>query len=402
MPANLQQLVEGLAARLGRSVAIDDPRLHLLAYSPHRGEVDPARAESILRREVSRETVDHVYACWDEDAGVYVVSPREDLGLHDTRLGYPIVHQGSLLGLMWLLLSEGPAEQAAVDAVKGAVDEAAVLIHREYLRAGSAGEREQQLTERLLGADAGDRAAAATVLREESLFSAGPFAVMVAQVDQDGGPVTDADRLALASGLAAVRSRRLPQDVLTLERRDHVLVLVAAPPGETSGAALLPLAEALRDAVRAGDVTHSRVGVSRVRTALEEAPRSVEEARRAVRIASKVGTLGDVSPIEHLGVYEMLDMVPEEALRTMVHPGLLSLLQQGQRTESLVQTLEIYLDSAGDVKTASEQLFSHRTSLYYRLRRIQELTGLDLSNGEDRLVAHLGLRIARLLDLHTP
>jgi DNA-binding PucR family transcriptional regulator len=80
----------------------------------------------------------------------------------------------------------------------------------------------------------------------------------------------------------------------------------------------------------------------------------------------------------------------------MIHPGLRSLIEKGSRGDSLVQTLEVFLDSAGDVRAASEQLFAHRTSLYYRLRRIQELTGLDLSNGDDRLIAHLGLRIARL------
>ena len=86
----------------------------------------------------------------------------------------------------------------------------------------------------------------------------------------------------------------------------------------------------------------------------------------------------------------------------MIHPGLLELVEQGSRTDSLVRTLEVFLDSAGDVKAASELLFAHRTSLYYRLRRIQELSGLDLSSGDDRLTAHLGLRIVRLMGMHGP
>ncbi|MFH9060911.1 helix-turn-helix domain-containing protein [Streptomyces coeruleorubidus] len=38
-----------------------------------------------------------------------------------------------------------------------------------------------------------------------------------------------------------------------------------------------------------------------------------------------------------------------------------------------------------------------RTSLYYRLRQIREITGLDLDNGADRLVLHMGLRVEELL-----
>jgi DNA-binding PucR family transcriptional regulator len=39
----------------------------------------------------------------------------------------------------------------------------------------------------------------------------------------------------------------------------------------------------------------------------------------------------------------------------------------------------------------------HRATIYHRLRRIEELTGFDLSDGERRLVLHLGIKAARLL-----
>ena len=142
--------------------------------------------------------------------------------------------------------------------------------------------------------------------------------------------------------------------------------------------------------------------MSRSRSDLADAGLGVAEALRAARVSRRVRTFGAVTAVESLGVYELLDQVPDDALRTMIHPGLLELIEQGSRTDSLVQTLEVFLDNAGDVKAASEQLFAHRTSLYYRLRRIQELTGLDLSSGDDRLTAHLGLRIVRLMGIHGP
>ena len=59
-------------------------------------------------------------------------------------------------------------------------------------------------------------------------------------------------------------------------------------------------------------------------------------------------------------------------------------------------TLETYLDHAGDVKSTAAELWLHRTSLYYRLRRIEEVAGVDLNRGEDRLLCHVALRLARL------
>jgi DNA-binding PucR family transcriptional regulator len=40
----------------------------------------------------------------------------------------------------------------------------------------------------------------------------------------------------------------------------------------------------------------------------------------------------------------------------------------------------------------------HKTSLYYRLRRIEKLTGMSLRDGEDRLALHLGVTLARPAD----
>ncbi|TYB57487.1 PucR family transcriptional regulator [Nonomuraea sp. PA05] len=69
----------------------------------------------------------------------------------------------------------------------------------------------------------------------------------------------------------------------------------------------------------------------------------------------------------------------------------------GPKGEQLAVTLEAFLDNAGDVQLTAEQMFVHRTTLYYRLQRIEELTGVQLASGEDRLAFHLGLKVARLL-----
>ncbi len=399
MAAHLQQLAEALADRLGRSIAIDDSRIRLLAHSPHHGEVDPARAESILRRAVPKEIVDHVYSCRDSETGLYLVGPRADLGLLDSSVGCPILHRGSLLGFVWLLGAEGPVDDQQLEAVRRAAASAAVLLHREHLSAASSRDRERELVEQLLGDRLDDRASAAAILRTEGIFAAGAYSILTAGIEQSGH-ATEEDQLALASGLAAVRSRRLPHDLLALERPGSVTLVVADAVADVSRESLLALADALRDAILAtADGRTCLVGISRSRGDLADAWRGAEEADRAMRLARRVTASAPIVAVEDLGVYELLDQVPDDALHTMIHPGLTALLQQGSRNEPLVQTLEVFLDNAGDVKLASEQLYAHRTSLYYRLRRIQELTGLDLANGEDRLIAHVGLRIARLTGL---
>ena len=74
-------------------------------------------------------------------------------------------------------------------------------------------------------------------------------------------------------------------------------------------------------------------------------------------------------------------------------PGVAGAVEVGPE---LVETLEAYLDRAGDARAAAAALFIHRTTLYHRLRRIERIAGVDLRDGDDRLLLHMALRIRRL------
>ncbi|MDQ0987238.1 DNA-binding PucR family transcriptional regulator [Streptomyces sp. V2I9] len=56
----------------------------------------------------------------------------------------------------------------------------------------------------------------------------------------------------------------------------------------------------------------------------------------------------------------------------------------------------MFLDHAGQAGRAAAALGVHRQTLYYRLTRIQQITGLDLNDGEDRLLLHMAVKRSRL------
>jgi DNA-binding PucR family transcriptional regulator len=95
----------------------------------------------------------------------------------------------------------------------------------------------------------------------------------------------------------------------------------------------------------------------------------------------------------------MLSRFPVEQLRSEALPPGLMRLFEADGGESLAETLERYLDLASDAKAAAASLSLHRASLYYRLHKIEELTGVTLKDGEQRLALHLGLKLARLAGL---
>ncbi|WP_248963805.1 helix-turn-helix domain-containing protein [Sphaerisporangium perillae] len=61
--------------------------------------------------------------------------------------------------------------------------------------------------------------------------------------------------------------------------------------------------------------------------------------------------------------------------------------------------METFLDDTGDIKRTAASLRIHHASLHHRLCRIEEIAAVELSSGDDRLALHLGLKVARLIEL---
>jgi sugar diacid utilization regulator len=73
-----------------------------------------------------------------------------------------------------------------------------------------------------------------------------------------------------------------------------------------------------------------------------------------------------------------------------------------QYDTNLVQTLETFLDADGNVAGTAQRLFTHRHTIRYRLERVRELTGLDVSSTDGRESLGLGLKAMRVLGIATP
>ena len=142
------------------------------------------------------------------------------------------------------------------------------------------------------------------------------------------------------------------------------------------------------------------IGYSGQHEHLRDAHRAHEHARLALRVAGALPEHGTPAGWEDLGAYRLLARAAETPhARELIHPGLPKLFAL-QSKESLVQTLEAYLDNGCDTKLTAEALFLHRASLYYRLQRIEAITGTSLKSGADRLALHSGLKLARLVGIH--
>ncbi|WP_320776576.1 helix-turn-helix domain-containing protein, partial [Streptomyces sp. CRN 30] len=127
------------------------------------------------------------------------------------------------------------------------------------------------------------------------------------------------------------------------------------------------------------------------RTGLAELGTAWREASAAARAALAESRFGPVAEWASIGPYRLLTAVPREAAPD---PAVAALLSPAHR--ELARTAEVYLDRAGQAGRTAAELGIHRQTLYYRLSRVEQLTGLDLDDGEDRLLLHMALKACRL------
>jgi hypothetical protein len=366
---DLQELVDEVSRLLAAPATLEDAEFTLLAFCAHddsRAEtMDAVRTRSILTRGSPAAT-----RTWFEEFGIAAAeaplrTPADEAAGILTRLVLPVRHAGRVRGYLWLL--DGgridPADHAN-PALAAAVDLAAEAGRILADRAAA----DEDLGRPLATALTGSATAAAPAVRALATFlGEGSAQVLVA--------VTPGPTEWKLPGTGAIAT--------PLEDRGTrwVAVLVPLPTPDD-----LRPAGAMAAAALAGLPPGSAAGVSAVRRGVGHLPAQWLQARAAARVAAAVPRLSPVAHWAELGAWRAVSEL------TGPDPCVLPLLAD----PVLTATAEVFLDCAGSASRAATELRIHRQTLYYRLARVAELTGLDLADGEARLLLHTSLKAARL------
>lgn len=396
-PKELQALVDELAQRTGAPVVLEDHDHRLVAYSSQHGPIDDVRRDSILRRVTPPEIREWFGQHGIRAATAPLRTPRHrGLGILG-RLCAPVRFRGRLMGFLFLIDDHERLGLDDIDAVQIAQRQVALLLYEEELS-----ERlNASVLTHLLAPAAEVREAAARQLVGQGLTRDGvPHSVICLQ---PAGPAVTGLPEILGEAMWELGRHRGNSAVLRSVRDDHCVLLVRlasladdGPARELAAQARAILAHHLKPGQHAPATGPVRViaGVGDPQQHLTGMAISYRRAVLAARVAAAVPSVGDLAHWRDLGVFRALVQLPaDEDGASCLDPRLVTLLGA---QDDLIQTVETYLDLGGDVKGTAEQLHLHRTTLYYRLRKAEQLTGADLGDGNDRLALHLGFKLARL------
>jgi hypothetical protein len=190
--------------------------------------------------------------------------------------------------------------------------------------------------------------------------------------------------------------------VIVAARGCDVVTIVPEPDGRADREAgpaanvLATLAECIR---KAGIDDNPTAGLSERTAHPDLAPKALQQAEHAIELGLRLGRWGQVIAYDELGIYRLLLQIGDMQQLLEFAEDVLGPLIYYDATHrvDLVDTLSVYLSQHASLKRAARRLRVHANTVSYRMQRIEQLTPLDLTDPEDRLIAHVAVKIVESL-----
>jgi hypothetical protein len=311
----------------------------------------------------------------------------------------------------WFLACAG-REQDWPHELRESVAELAVDVALERARLDAARTGDRRLAEAIVTmlASGGRHGAApgeiASLMRAAGLPPDGRYLVAAMGAEADRMTGTNADRW--RCDLAGELAMPFAEGALVAPLGEEIVVLLPSPghpaagddaSGDTASPAHL-FAAGIRGALPVVESDRSRVrltvGISVQAEGVTALSGALHEAGSARRLAALRGTAAiSVVTSDEVASHELLlASVPASALQSFRERLLGPLLAYDERHRAeLLPTLQEFLACSGSWNACAAKMYVHVNTVRYRIRRIEELTGRDLSCLDDQVNFFLALRI---------
>jgi len=417
--ADIAAITRLLADLISRPVRVFDPVLQPLAFAaPASLPTDPAATGGATRLEwtPAGPQLVQLLGSLAEGRRPVRIPPMPGWGAETGMVIAPIVAGSDILGYLTIVEAAEAPEEANLDllVVQHAATVYALTLTRERLSADVANRlREDLLEGLLLGHPANDRETEHRAL----LLGYDPRRAYRMLVINEDGYDTSSDSGNETPTALALRRRvletvvdqvvRNAKDAVAVARKDEVVVLLPESAGTEPSRAGEPASELGREIIQRlrqpFPAVSLTVGVSGVCHDVGDLAHAYVQARRTLAASRQFGRRGSVTSFEELGIYRLLFQVPDAGeLRSFSEQVLGALLAYDRRHDAdLARTLGAYLRHHGSLQSAARELVVHVNTVSYRLQRIQEISGLNLDDAEDRLTAQVALKILDGLETGT-
>jgi PucR family transcriptional regulator, purine catabolism regulatory protein len=382
--SGLDELVRALAAAIGGAVCVLSSRGETITTKVFRRQI-PEAALTGIREEVRRRSgeLGTAGAARPAEGAEFAPDHPEIAG---RALVLPVSIRGRGAPQAWLVAARDAGGLG--DFERLILQQAVTVVALELMR-----QRAMRDTERRLAGDVLAEALTGRLSEDELAMRLRPFGVgaeaaVLVFAGPDGAPPAqaegDLDRFLAdteVGALVAVRERLLCAVVDAREDADAVALATRA-----------------REALMA---EHGELRAAASRPApVGSLRRTFHEARCALEAAGLAnGSAPPVASYRDLGAFQLLLSLQDDDALRLYCDSVLGPLEHasGEYGDELIRSLEAFIEQNGQWEKAARELYCHRHTLRYRIRRVEELTGRDLSSARDRIEFWLALRARELV-----
>jgi purine catabolism regulator len=368
LPEVMRAIAESVS---GAAMLLDDRGGELARHPQERGFSQQAASD--IRVEVNERS----------EAGRQAMFVAERGSLAGRAIAVPVPLGGSRGRGHWLVLARRSGTVGDLERLLAR--QAAMVVALEMMR-----ERAVRETERRLAGDVLAEALGGQLGDEELRGRLQPFgiegrvAVLLFELDESpDDPIVLGEALAVPALVAVNAAAGRPLLCAIVDSGDRDPVELAREGRNALTASGRPVRAAASRATQ----------VAALRRAFHEARCALEATAMANGHAPEVASHRD------LGAFTLLlSLQDDDALRTYSE-NLLGPISEGEGEygPELLRSLEAFIERNGQWERAARDLYCHRHTLRYRIRRIEELTGRDLSQAQDRIELWLALRARELV-----
>jgi DNA-binding PucR family transcriptional regulator len=395
--SSLESLTDTISEVLQCPVTIEDANHRLIAYSSHDPQTDPARIATIVSRRVPEKVINALWQngviqkLMESDEPVRIPAINE-VGL-GVRLAIAIRKNNNVLGYIWAIeIEEKLHDFAFHQLIKAAQAAKTKLLQlRTDERKEERGHQDffWQLLSGYLKSDA--------VIKEKAkilgVMLPASYQVVVLQFESEIN-----QKLYQQIQYIITTTQRI-RIIFHINQSNQLILLTASQPQQMlnqNTEVLLDLINQMKNRFGSSPTVGGGGAIYDNYSYIEK---SYQEALTVLQIKKQFPEeTSDIFHYSDLGFFRFLPLILEEKRIHRSENECLKKLKRYDRENNgnLLHTLEIYLSSDSNVNKSADSLHIHANTLTYRLKRIAEISGIDLNNMNQKVTLYLELKTENL------
>jgi len=211
---------------------------------------------------------------------------------------------------------------------------------------------------------------------------------------------TEEERLSAYKRISGLLRRRIQDSYpgSIIYEQENLLTCILCLSKDPTAARLKTWLRDLARQMRSEQTIRLAIGVGNACQSISDYRRGFAEASEALQMGQNLHSDGGVTHFNDLGVYRYLYKIARmDDLRDMYQDQVAHIASYDHRKGTdLLDTLETYLECAGNLTKTSNRLFVHRNTLIQRLDRLQSLCEIDLQERSNWLTLQVAIKVYKL------